>query len=127
MKQEQNDEDVIYIKPIHLFVSIIIVAIIGFGVYSYVQTLDDFDYIFVTSYKYDSIKITMVDGETIPLEQLTVYCDGQKIDFDLYNSNHKKVKEYSVDCYLLIDESYYDDYSVIEIHRLWNQILQVTI
>jgi len=126
MKQ-QDDEDIIYIKPIHLVVSIIIVAIIGFGIYSFVQTLDDYDYIFVTSYKYDSLKITMVDGETIPLNQLSVYCDGQKIDFELYNNNHIPVKEYSVDCYLLIDESYYDDYSVIEIHKFWNQILKVAI
>lgn len=127
MKQEKNDKDVIYIKPIHLIVSIIIVSIIGFGVYSYVQTLDDYDYIFVTSYKYDSLKITMVDGETIPLNQLTVYCDGQQVDFELYNSNHVKVNEYSTGCYLLIDESYYDDYSVIEIYKFWNQILQVAI
>jgi len=118
-KKDHEQEKVIYITKkdiafsILFLIGISIFLITLYGVYQ--ETLDDYDYEFITTYKYESLKLTMLEGDALPISDMQVIAKRYNITGDLhYNipfelfdeSTKKEITLLTDGCHIIIQNEY---------------------
>jgi len=118
-KKDHEQEKVIYITKKHIaftiliIIGILITSFIMYGIY--LESLDDYDYVFITTYKYESLKLTMFEGDALPISDMQVIAKRYNITGDLhYNipfelfdeSTKKEITLLTDGCHIIIQNEY---------------------